>query len=81
MTEKQESQYIPVGVKNEDVYKASLTVLKDTSEDAPMSVKDLVSGVANILGSDFKTYLIYKDVSSASQDVSSELPPEIRTLT
>lgn len=33
MTEKQENQYIPVGVKNEDIYKAALSVLKDTSED------------------------------------------------
>ena len=45
MTEKQENQYIPVGVKNEDIYKAALSVLKDTSEDTPMIVKDLVSGV------------------------------------
>jgi hypothetical protein len=71
MTEKQESQYIPVGVKNEDIYKAALSVLKDTSEDTPMIVKDLVSGVVNILGLEFKPHLIYKDVSSASQDPSS----------
>lgn len=73
MTEKQETPYVPVGVKYPAVYQAALEVLKDTSEDAPMSVKDLVSGVAKILDPDFKTYLIYKDVSSASQDAGGRI--------
>lgn len=59
---------IPESVKHKEVYLAALNVLKGTREDNPMSVKDLLAQISQILPDDVKTYLVYRDVSNASQD-------------
>lgn len=64
---------IPESVKHKEVYLAALNVLKGTREDNPMSVKDLLAQISQILPDDVKTYLVYRDVSNASQDPTSRI--------
>jgi len=68
-----EGQRIPESVKHKEVYLAALDVLKDTREDCPMSVKDLLSQINDRLEGRVKTYLLYRDVSNASQDPVSRI--------
>lgn len=65
--------YIPQSVKNESVYLSALNVLSGTSEDNPMSVKDLVAQISQKVDGDIKSYLIYRDISNASQDPASRI--------
>lgn len=64
---------IPESVKHKEVYLAALNVLKGTREDNPMSVKDLLAQISQILPDDVKTYLVYHDVLNASQDPTSRI--------
>ncbi|KPQ00136.1 MAG: hypothetical protein HLUCCA12_17615 [Rhodobacteraceae bacterium HLUCCA12] len=68
-----EGPRIPESVKHKEVYLAALDVLKDTREDCPMSVKDLLSQINDRLEGRVKTYLLYRDVSNASQDPASRI--------
>lgn len=64
---------IPESVKNREVYLAALTALKGVREDNPMSVKDLLAKIGEILPQKVKTYLVYHDISNASQDPTSRI--------
>ena len=68
-----ENERIPDSVKHREVYMAALEVLKGTREDCPMSVKDLITRITEIIPGEVKTYLVYRDISNASQDPASRI--------
>lgn len=64
-----ENEYIPDGIESEEVYVAALKILEGVSEAEPMKVGVLMKKIHSDLHNPPKSYLIYRDLNVAAQDI------------
>lgn len=73
-------EYLPEGVRSIEVYRAAIECLSGRSQGNPMQVQELIRCVsakladgADEAGAQVKSYLIYRDLNSASKDANSKI--------